>query len=205
VNDVDIAQLDQALARLHHAVDSGRSAKYCLRLWSKFVRLRDLGRCVVCDKGGRVVAHHIARKTFYTIARFLTGNGITLCVACHSEPHKAFNGRPDLDLPMDAEGGENIDMMMDFYRLLAEDAQTRGLTREDYYFLSDQVLDSFKKFQSISTQTVFPGTRVEQAYLIWRQTPRNTLNAFMKLLIGGPLPDNFIQRGPITLLTLPKS
>jgi hypothetical protein len=193
---LNIEELDRALARLEHAVQHQRSPQHCLRLWSSFIRLRDGKRCVVCNGAQRLAAHHVARKTLFSIARFQTGNGITLCSSCHSEPHEGFNGRPDLEQPMDAEGGEKIELMMDLFRLLAQDAHTRGLVRDDYYFLSDQLLDSFKKFQDLPLEMRFPGMRVAQAYLIWRQTPRRMLNAILEAN-GLALPNNFVQRGSI--------
>lgn len=44
-------------------------------------------------------------------AQFQTGNGITLCKKCHTEAHTGFNRRPDLSLPMNAQGGEKIETL----------------------------------------------------------------------------------------------
>src|SRR5688572_12778612 len=139
--------VNEALNALISAVEQGRSDAYCLRRWSEFIRARDGHRCVLCHVMERLSAHHIARKCFLTIARFAPGNGITLCRECHAEPHAAFNGSPDMMRPMDAQGGENIDLMMSLYRALAEDAIERSQRRSDYYFLDDQVLNTFKRFQ----------------------------------------------------------
>lgn len=196
---LDIANLDVALCRLENAVLRDRSEIYCHRLWSKFIRLRDLHRCVVCDSPDRVSAHHILRKSFLMQARYETGNGITLCHSCHSKMHKAFNGRPDLGLPMDAQGGENIEEMIELIGYLASDAQERGILCDKYYFLSDQYLNTCKNFQGIENGIDFPGTRIEQAYWIWRQTPRQVLRAILSAN-GVELPPNFIQHGPITWL-----
>lgn len=63
-DQLDTAKLDAALRRLDNAVLNNRSTSYCHRLWSQFIRLRDLHRCVVCDSPHRVSAHHILRKSF---------------------------------------------------------------------------------------------------------------------------------------------
>lgn len=192
-------RLDTALRCLNNAVLNDRSTNYCHRLWSKFIRLRDLHRCVVCNSPHRVSAHHILRKSFLTHARYETGNGITLCDSCHSEMHKTFNGRPDLGLPMDTQGGENIEEMIELLGYLASDSLERGILCDKYYFLSDQYLATCKNFQGIKSCTVFPGTRLEQAYWIWRQTPRQVLKAILSAN-GVELPTDFIQLGPITWL-----
>lgn len=195
-------QITTALYKLRAAVANGASLSYCLRLWSQFIRLRDGQRCVVCHSKNNLSAHHIVRKSFLPEARLQTGNGITLCKICHKEPHKAFNQRPDLDLPMDAQGGENIDLLTRFFGALISDAKRRNMLNDEYYYLSDEVLMKFKAFQSISVDLTFPGSRLEQAFLIWRQTPRRTLSAMLQAL-GYSLPDNFIQTGPFSVITKP--
>jgi hypothetical protein len=186
--------VDEALNRLAQAVRRRRSTTYCLGLWSAFVRARDGHRCVLCHGNGnrRLSAHHIARKCFLAAARLDAGNGITLCHQCHAGSHAAFNRRSDLAQPMDAQGGENIDLMTFLYRALAEDAIERNQRREDYYYLSQDVLRTFKRFQQLPDSVRFPGTPVEQAYAIWRQTPRAPLFALLEAN-GLTLPRNFIQ------------
>src|SRR5690349_8596450 len=93
--------IEQGLSRLRRVVTTGRSLVTCLRLWSEFIRLRDGNRCVACHETKNLSAHHICRKSFFREARFLTGNGITLCRTCHKEVHAGFNGKPDMSLPMD--------------------------------------------------------------------------------------------------------
>ena len=193
----ELAILNEALHRLENAVSKGRSAAYCHRLWSRFIRVRDLHRCVACHSTHRVSAHHLLRKSFLDYARYEPGNGISLCHACHFEVHSAFNGRPDLGQPMDAEGGENIEKMTDLLGYLASDAQDRGLLNDKYYFLSDRYLETCRRFQGIDAGTKFPGVRLEQAYWIWRQTPREALRALLSAN-GFTLPPNFVQIGPFT-------
>ena len=67
------------------------------------------------------------------------------------------------------EGGDNIDLTACFFNALVEDARKRDLLCDEYYFLSDSALRTFKRFQCINPDLKFPGYRVEQAYLIWRQ------------------------------------
>jgi hypothetical protein len=187
----EIAALDAALRRCHHAVTDGLPRTRCLRRWSEFIRLRDGQRCVDCHSSERLSAHHICRKTFFEQAQFETGNGITLCHDCHRGAHRGFNGRPDLAMPADAQGGEKLATIERFYSILLDDAIERGLLREDYYFLSDAVLGSFKRMQGYDTATVFPGSRLEQAYLIVAEPERQLRNAIAQAngftLGNGPL------------------
>jgi len=193
-------QLDVALLRLHEARESDKSHRWCLSLWSKFVRLRDDGRCVNCGSSDGVSAHHIVRKCFLPEASLQVGNGITLCRICHKHPHEMFNRRPNLDLPMDAQGGEKIDLMTCYFYLLLADARERGLLCDRFYFLSDGVLQTFKRFQEYDS-VIFPGTRVEQAYLIWRQGSRRVRDAILRAN-GCALPENFILTNGITLFEM---
>jgi len=192
------AKLERALQRLNDAIARGRSVPYCRSLWSQFVRLRDGGRCVVCHDDNGVAAHHIVRKSLLAEAHLQTGNGISLCRSCHKQPHEVFNRRPNLDLPMDAEGGEDIELLNEFFWRLLGDARERNLLRDDFYFLSDRALQTFKLAQGFDPGTPFPGMRLEQAYLIWRQTPRGVLNAILSTN-GFALPSNFIQQGELTV------
>lgn len=195
-----IAILQAAFQSLERAVQKGRSLPYCLRAWSRFIRLRDGNRCVVCKGNHGLSAHHIIRKSFMEEARLQTGNGITLCSRCHREPHTAFNRRPNLDLPMDAEGGEDIELLWSYFCTLIDDARNRSLlSREDFYYFTDQLLAKFKLFQSLDYDLAFPGTRLEQAALIWRQTPRCTMNAILEVNGFPPIPRDFIQTGPIAV------
>ncbi len=93
---------------------------------------------------------------------------------------------------MDAQGGEKIDTMERLFGALCEDARDRGILRDDFYFLSDSVLARFKMFQGFDPWTPFPGTRIEQAFLIWRQAPRGMVQALVRAMgfemLAGPIP-----------------
>lgn len=145
------ADVHIAYERLQRAVTLDRSLLYCLRLWGTFVRVRDGERCIDCHKTSGLFAHHICRKSLMPKSQLDTGNGITLCHRCHREPHAAFNRKPDLQQPMDAEGGENIDLMERLYRILWDDAVERGCHLEEHYHLSPYILGVFRRFQ-VSTQ-----------------------------------------------------
>jgi len=162
----DIAAITIRLERLKSALADGLSRDRCLRRWSEFIRERDGHRCVDCHSRRRLSAHHICRKSFIVGAQFDTGNGITLCGPCHRELHRGFNARPDLSLPVDAQGGEKLALMERLYSILTDDAVERDLMREDFYFLSDNLLATYKKMQGYDPTTHFPGSCIEQAYLI---------------------------------------
>jgi hypothetical protein len=76
-----------------------------------------------------------------------------------------------MSAPMDAQGGEKINGMERLYAILAIDAAEREILRDDFYFLSDEVLAAFKRFQGFPPTSEFPGSRIEQAHLIWAQSP----------------------------------
>jgi hypothetical protein len=162
----DISAIEAKLAKLQAALSGDLPRDRRLRRWSEFIRERDGHRCVDCHSRRRLSAHHICRKSFLAEPQFETGNGITLCSACHREVHRGFNARPDLSLPVDAQGGEKLAAMERLYSILTDDAVERGLMRDDFYFLSDELLASFKRMQGYDPATYFPGSRIEQAYLI---------------------------------------
>ncbi|WKZ46123.1 MAG: HNH endonuclease [Anaerolineales bacterium] len=198
VSPLPMNELDSALHALEQAVSQNRGREYCLRLWSTFIRLRDKKRCVLCGHSqGYLFAHHIVRKSFWKHGQYQTGNGITLCQTCHKEPHAGFNRRPDLNLPMDAQGGEKIDLLTGLLHALIIDAHQRGTFKEEYYRFDEQALQTFKSLQSIPTETQFEGSSLEQAYTIWNQTPRGMLKAILGTM-GITLPKNFVQKDQIT-------
>ena len=101
---------------------------------------------------------------------------------------------------MDAEGGEDIELLAEFFSRLLVDAKERELLRDDFYFLGERTLGSFKIAQGFEPDVPFPGNRLEQAVLIWRQTPRHVRDALWAAQ-GFAVPRNFIQLGSITIFT----
>lgn len=126
-SDVDRAVPDAALAALDNAIGAGSPRASCLRLWSRFVRLRDGFHCVRCGNRWRVSAHHVCRRSLMPEAAFQIGNGITLCENCHRDVHRGYSGHPGMNMPMDAEGGEKISIMEDLYGRLFVDGDNWGL------------------------------------------------------------------------------
>lgn len=162
----ELETISAKLEKLKAALTNGLPRKHCLRRWGEFIRERDGHRCVDCHAREHLAAHHISRKCFLAEAQFQTGNGITLCEACHREMHRGFNARPNLSLPIDAQNGEKLELMERLYSILADDALERGLIREEFYFLSDRILALFKRMQGYDAAVSFPGSRIEQAYRI---------------------------------------
>jgi hypothetical protein len=80
---------------------------------------------------------------------------------------------------MDAQAGEQIERLAVLYAMLYDDASTRGLLRDDFYFLSDSVLAKFKMFQGFDQYLEFGGYRIEQARSIWNQSPFNMPSAVL--------------------------
>jgi hypothetical protein len=178
-SNLNTGAVDSAYLAFKRAVEGKASNAYRLRQWSAFIRIRDGFKCVVCNSEYALSAHHICRKCFLPGAQFLTGNGITLCIVCHRHVHAKFNGKPDLNRPMDEQGGEKIDVMCDLYGDLHRDASRRGLLCEAYYFLHDGLLSTFKRLQGFQRDTQFPGCSLEQAILIWSQPPLPMRNAIL--------------------------
>lgn len=105
--------------------------------------------------------------------------------------HCGFNARPNLMMPVDAQGGEKLALMERLYSILTDDAVERHLTYERFYYLSDQLLNSFKRMQGFDPVTQFPGGRVEQAYLILAECEVGTRRAMAEAsgvpFVGEPL------------------
>lgn len=81
-----------------------------------------------------------------------------------------------MQLLMDEQGGEKIELLAELYRLLFEDAVKRKLLRDDYYYLSDNVLWTFENFQGCGPE-VEGMSCLEQAVVIWNQSPRSMRDA----------------------------
>lgn len=169
----------QAMAAFIAALEAGASEKSLLRRWSTVVRSRDGYKCVLCGSADSPSAHHICRKSFLDEARFLTGNGITLCGACHRRIHAGFNGKPDLSEPMDAQGGEKIETLAYLYAELAEH-QRRSVLPTSFFFLSASVLGKFRMFQSYDHYHPFEGPPVAQAAAIWAKAPASMIEALIR-------------------------
>jgi len=173
-------QIAETVIRLRKAIAARRSMSSCLKLWSIFIRTRDGNRCVACSTKRELSAHHICRKSFMAEAQLQTGNGITLCGKCHKEIHIGYNGRPDFQQPMDAQGGEKIETLCALFGLLVSDARERKVLCNELYYLSNKVLSKFKMLQGFDPFTEFPGFRLEQAHLIWLQSPLQLRNAILE-------------------------
>lgn len=69
------------------AKDWRNSREY--RIWRVGVIRRDK-RCVLCNTLEGREAHHINHATYFPDERFLLGNGVTLCKACHTQFHTNY-------------------------------------------------------------------------------------------------------------------
>lgn len=166
--EAEIRKMEEALQKLHNAVRLERSRKWCLTLWSRFIRLRDGKRCVVCGSKDGLAAHHIFRKVVLPQAQFLTGNGISLCSEHHDITHEIWNGTPLPAEPLNCRGGDDPNLTHDLYELLEEDAVRRGIFRDDFYYLSDHILDGFLAWQGFGPiELCLPP--LSAARLIWKQ------------------------------------
>lgn len=170
-----LADLARSKAALERAVSRGRSAKWQLRLWSRFIKARDGHRCLCCGCAEDIQSHHIVRRTRFPRAALDTGNGVTLCRACHARVHAQFNRKPDPACPMSAEQGDDQDEWSFLFGLLMDDATARGLAHDDCYFVGDALLDF-----SVSRQGYVPlleglatgsMSRIRFMHEVWRAMP----------------------------------
>ena len=175
ISDPAIAEIRKHRDAFIKAVECGRSAKWKLHLWSKFIRCRDEGRCINCGSIERVQAHHVVRKVLNPQGALETGNGISLCSPCHKKVHAQFNRRPNLALPLGAEQGDDQDEWAYLFGLLKDNAQSRGLPENEFYFLEDHMLMFFVKVQGYEQwlDLVADGSlsRIRFAHEIWRNMP----------------------------------
>lgn len=172
--------LDQHLNLLKAAIRNERSEQTCHRYWSRFIRARDDGKCVICDAMGSVAAHHVFRKSLLPEARFHTGNGVTLCVECHGEAHEGFNGAADLAQPIDAQCGEKLERVAYLYGVLAHRFHRLHPNRSVYYHLSDQVIFKFMMMQGFDLARPIAGKPIEKAWYIWDCSPPCIVEALVR-------------------------
>lgn len=166
--------LVEMVGRLESAIQRGRSDKWCLTLWRKFILARDGHKCIACGNPEHLHAHHIFRRASLPVLRFQTGNGITLCERCHRIPHEIWNGRPLRGEPLNWRGGEDLDMIVDAYFALELDGRDRGVLRDDFYFISDEALAGFRGIQGLPPETLASENkvlRITKARMIWEGAP----------------------------------
>lgn len=173
--DLGLEAIRRRKLALDAALKKDRSNKWVLRLWSRFVKTRDLYRCLCCDSTDRIQAHHVIRKTLYPLSAFETGNGITLCLGCHRRIHAEFNRRPNLSLPLGAEQGDDQDEWAFLFGLLRDDAIERGLDEDEFYYFGDHMLEfsvrcqGYKEFRDLVINDEM--SRIRFAHEIWRLMP----------------------------------
>lgn len=184
VDDTTAHKLRHLKGRLHHAVRNRRSSRWCLSLWGRFIRNRDANRCVACRSTSRIQAHHIFRRSLYPRGWYELGNGITLCHDCHREPHGEFNGRPDVTLPLGAQGGDDQDLAARLYGALLEDANDRRIEHDEFYFIRNKMLQFFVAVQGYEDLywAVQEGrmSRLQMACEIWRVMPETWYARFAR-------------------------
>lgn len=173
------AALRKAKSRLLHAVALERSERWCARLWSRYIRMRDGGSCLNCGSDRQVEAHHIFRKTIYPAGRFELGNGVALCRKCHWFLHEKFNGKPAEGEPLNARGGDDQDEMTFLFGLLVDDAEKRGLDQDEFYFISNEMLAFFNRWQGYDRILELSClSQVRKAHEIWRSMPQEWYRSF---------------------------
>lgn len=187
IDSTSLVEIEAARDRLLKAVTNGRSAIWCLRLWSRYIQARDLHRCIRCDATKRLQAHHIVRKTLFPWGAVELGNGITLCNPCHAIFHADFNGRPDLNQPLHAQGGDDQEEWAALFSMLYDDAVARQLDQDRFYFIGDHMCQFFKRCQGYENlyEAMRAGkiSRISYAYRVWQSMPEQFYKSFVPQLI----------------------
>ena len=170
-----LAQIRSRKVALEGAIQRGCSLRWQLRLWSRFIKVRDQNRCLCCEQIDSLQAHHIVRKTLLSCAALDGGNGISLCRACHRKVHLEFNRKPNPALPMGASQGDDQDEWSFLFGMLMEDANRRELPHDEFYYLKDDVLDFSVSYQGYPDllESVESGnlSRLRFMQEIWRAMP----------------------------------
>lgn len=177
--DVDepqqLERLRRRLRSLNRAVARRRSQRWILTLWSRYIRERDLGRCLICGSCNGVQAHHIIRRSLCSDVAYELGNGISLCRDCHSEVHVEFNGRPDLGFPLGEQGGDDQVVWARFFEALCVHAKENELDHDEFFSLSDHFLAFTVNCQGLcrQVQRLEAGdiSRLLFALLVWSRMP----------------------------------
>lgn len=66
-------------------VIKNRASKEAAR-WVSAIRARDV-RCVFCGSADRLQAHHVMTWAEWPELRVMPGNGLLVCLRCHSSIH----------------------------------------------------------------------------------------------------------------------
>lgn len=171
----EIANIENRQQALENSVERGRSRQWQLQLWSRLIRARDGNRCVNCSSTERIQAHHVIRKALLPAGALDPGNGVTLCGDCHRKIHAEFNRKPDPNLPMGAEQGDDQNEWSYLFGLLMDDATSRGLSQPEFYHLNDSVLRFSVAYQGCDDllESVANGelSRLRFMHEIWRMMP----------------------------------
>lgn len=185
--DPDLVCIRKHKRALELAIENNRSAKWVLRLWSRYIKARDAHRCVLCPLAVKIQAHHIVRRTLYPWGAFETGNGITLCGECHNRIHARSNLKADLSQPL-GEGDDQDDWAY-LFRALCEDADLRGLDHNEFYYIPDHMVNFSVNVQGYEylREMLIRGeiSRIRFAFEIWRYMPetfyKNTVAQLFRL------------------------
>lgn len=182
----ELAGIEDALFKLERAIARGRSSKWCLTLWRRFILARDGHKCIACGSESGLQAHHIFRRAVLPQIRYQTGNGMTLCGRCHKVPHEKWNGRPLVGEPLNWREGDDLDVIVDAYFALEMDAQQRGILRDEFYFISEDVLAGFRALQGFPRDRSSSGVGIlpiREARLTWQGAPVSGYEQVGKALI----------------------
>ncbi|MCP1606039.1 hypothetical protein [Pseudomonas citronellolis] len=98
--------------------------------------------------------------------------------------HTVFNGRPDLNQPIDAQGGDNLDDAAYLFWLLLGDASDQGLDEDEFYFFEDHMLFFFVRVQGyeflLDAVALGEISRLKMAYEIWRRSAECVIQDLME-------------------------
>jgi hypothetical protein len=92
-----------------------------------------------------------------------------------------------MQLPLNAEGGDDQDQMAAFWAALLRSADERGLDHDEFYFIKDEMMHWFGEVQE--RPDMFPTaqglgiSRLRVAAWIWQDMPSSTYRALLKAVL----------------------
>ena len=98
-----------------------------------------------------------------------------MCRFCHRKVHLDFNQKPNPYLPLGPSQGDDQNEWSFLFGMLMDDANRRNLPHNEFYYLSDEVLNFSVSYQGYTEllESVESGTltRLRFMHEIWRAMP----------------------------------
>ncbi|WLG97092.1 hypothetical protein [Pseudomonas sp. FP198] len=87
-------------------------------------------------------------------------------------------------MPVDAQGGDDLNDAFYYLDCLAKDASIQNLNHDEFYYIEEHMLRFFMRLQGCEHMTKFLHnenyTKLEIALEIWRTSPPNMIQALIR-------------------------